>query len=156
MTAEPVTYPRHQGTYRCDPEQVAYVRAALRELLDGRPKADDLILIASELAANAVMHSHGVSFEVRCEVRPDYVLVAVEDMGVWVPRQPNKDDRPHGLDVVNALAGPGNWSITGSAHGRTVAWARLYFDDLDLDQFLAAANEDLLTHAGTASPNPAL
>ena len=127
MTAELVTYPWHEGIYRSDPAQVGFVRSALRELLAGCPRADDAILVASEFAANAVVHASGDRFVVRCEVHPDHVYLVTEDLGRWVPRQPHHDGRPHGLDLVNALAGPGNWSILTSPAGNTRAWARLDF-----------------------------
>ena len=44
-------------TYPGTPDQIAVVRADLRGLLAGCPVADDAILCASELAANAVLHS---------------------------------------------------------------------------------------------------
>jgi anti-sigma regulatory factor (Ser/Thr protein kinase) len=127
MTAELVTSSTHEGTYRCDPAQVRFVRSALRELLAGCPRADDAILVASELAANAVVHSSGDRFAVRCEVHPDHVYLKIEDLGRWVPLQRHEDDRPHGLDLVESLAGPGNWSILSSPGGHTRAWARLEF-----------------------------
>jgi serine/threonine-protein kinase RsbW len=127
MTAELITSSTHEGTYRSDPAQVRFVRSALRELLAGCPRADDAILVASEFAANAVVHSCGDRFAVRCEVHPDHVYLVTEDLGRWVPRQRHADDRPHGLDLVNALAGPGNWSILSSPAGHTRAWARLDF-----------------------------
>ena len=34
------------------------------------------------------------------------------------------DGRPHGFDVVAAIAGAGNWGIDGDAGGR-VAWATI-------------------------------
>jgi anti-sigma regulatory factor (Ser/Thr protein kinase) len=127
MTAELIAWPLHEGTYRSDPAQVGFVRSAVRELLAGCPRADDAILVASELAANAVVHSSGDRFAVRCEVHPDHVYLMTEDRGRWVPPQPHEDGRPHGLDLVNALVGPGNWSILTSPGGHTRAWARLQF-----------------------------
>jgi two-component sensor histidine kinase len=92
--------------------------------------AEETILVASELAANAVIHSSsrqpGGRFIVRAEVCPgDYVWVEVEDQGdIWADQRA-RDDRPHGLDIVQAVAGDGNWGVDGDAtHGR-VAWARL-------------------------------
>ena len=125
MTAELATDRRHEGTYRCDPAQVAFVRSVVRELLAGCPRAEDAILVASELAANAVVHSAGDRFAVCCELYPDHVYLVTEDLGRWVPHQRDHDDRPHGLDLVNALAGPGNWAILTSPGGHTRAWARL-------------------------------
>lgn len=117
------SYPGERG-------QVRQVRAAIFPLLDGCPLADDAVLIASELAANAAVHSGsaapGGRFTVRAEVRRgDYVRIEVEDQGGPWTRRGTADDRPHGLDLVAALAGPGNWGVDGGPeHGRVV-WARL-------------------------------
>ena len=80
----------------------------------------------SEFATNAVVHSasrHGGSFTLRAEVGQDRVRIEVEDSGGPWRDGPN-DGRPHGFDVVTALAGAGNWGIDGDAGGR-VAWAWL-------------------------------
>jgi anti-sigma regulatory factor (Ser/Thr protein kinase) len=74
------------ATYPGRPEQVRAVRADLRGLLDRCPMADDVILCASELAANAALHSHsawpGGEFTVRVKVSPgDYAWIEVEDNG---------------------------------------------------------------------------
>ena len=45
-------------TYPGTPEQVGAARADLRSLLQGCPLADVILLCASELATNAVLHSH--------------------------------------------------------------------------------------------------
>lgn len=119
-------------TFPGELRQVKRVREALSPLLDRFefPRADDAILIASELAANAVVHSRSSApcgqFILRAEIYPlHYVWIEVEDQGgAWVPR-PHDAERPHGLDLVDKFAGPGNWGIDGdSLHGRQV-WARL-------------------------------
>jgi anti-sigma regulatory factor (Ser/Thr protein kinase) len=82
--------------------------------------------IASELAANAVLHSvsAGEFFTVRCQARPGHVWIEVEDLGgPWQPGPPG--DRPHGLDIVHALAGPGNWGTRTTSEGDRIVWARL-------------------------------
>lgn len=110
--------------------QIRLVRATIALMLDDCPLADDAILIASELAANAVMHSNsaapGGQFTVRAEACPgDYVRIEVDDQGgLWTPRG-CKDDRPHGLDLIHALTGTGNWGIHGDAERGRTAWARL-------------------------------
>ena len=112
------------------PEQVQRVRADLGALLNRCPLADEAILVASELAANAVTHSSsrqpGGRFIVRGVMCPgDYVRVEVEDQGdTWAGHHP-RDGRPHGLDIVQAIAGDGNWGIDGDAALGRVAWARL-------------------------------
>jgi len=118
---------RYTGTYPADPAQVRHARAALAALLRDCPRADDAILVASELATNSVRHSSsrdGGEFTLRAEARQDYVRIEVEDAGGPWRDGPRDDGRPHGFDVVAAIAGPGNWGIDGEARGR-IAWARL-------------------------------
>ena len=118
---------RHTGTYPAEPGQVRHARAALAGWLGGCPRADEAILVASEFAANSVLHSSsrdGGEFTLRAEVRADRLRIEVEDAGGQWRDEPRDDSRPHGLDVVTAIAGPGNWGIDGDARGRT-AWATL-------------------------------
>jgi hypothetical protein len=84
-------------------------------------------MIGSELAANAIVFhsaSMGEFFTVRCEKHPGYVWVEAEDLGgPWQPKPP--DDRPHGLDIISALAGPDNWGTEKTSDGDRIVWARL-------------------------------
>lgn len=118
------------GTYPGERGQPRLVRVAVASLLKGFPRADDAIVIASELAANAVVHSNsgapGGQFTIRVEVRrSDYVWIEVEDQGgPWV-RSENDDSRVHGLYLVDALAGAGNWGIDGDAEHGHIVWVRL-------------------------------
>jgi anti-sigma regulatory factor (Ser/Thr protein kinase) len=86
-----------------------------------------VILVASEFATNSVLHSdsgqEGV-FTLRAELRQDHVRIEVEDAGGPWRGGMRDGGRPHGFDVVAAIAGPGNWGIDGDAGGR-VAWAWL-------------------------------
>jgi hypothetical protein len=73
-----------------------------------------------------VLHSasRGESFTIRAELHPDYVRVEAEDLGgPWRSRR--HDDRPHGLDVVEALTGPDGWGTKPASDGGRVVWARL-------------------------------
>jgi anti-sigma regulatory factor (Ser/Thr protein kinase) len=93
--------------------------------------ADEVILCASELAANAVLHSHsrlpGGTFTIRVRVNPgDHAQIEVEDNGgPWTARMRDGAGH-HGLDIVNALAT--DWGIDDNHAARTI-WAR--FDWLD-------------------------
>jgi len=113
-------------TYPGTPEKISAVRADLRTLLDGCPMADDALICASELATNAVLHSHSRlpcgTFTVRGKISPgDYAWVEVEDDGgLWTPAA-SDPERGHGLDIIQALAD--DWGIDGDHHGRTV-WVR--------------------------------
>src|SRR6185312_4657264 len=100
---------------------------ALAGWLAGCPQADEAILVASEFATNSVLHSasrHGGAFTLRAEVRQDRVRIEVEDAGGPWRGGMRDDGRPHGFDVVAAIAGPGNSGIDGDVCGR-VAWAWL-------------------------------
>jgi serine/threonine-protein kinase RsbW len=107
-------------------EHIRVVRADLRALLGDCPMADDLILCASELAANAAIHSRsrmpGGTFTVRATIRPGhYAWVEVEDSGgPWTPAI-SDPTRRHGLDIVCALAT--DCGIDGDDTIRVI-WAR--------------------------------
>lgn len=75
-----------EQVYPGNEEQLARMRAAIRPLLDNCPVADDVVLIMSELAANAVRHSRsgreGGTFTARLlNVPGQYVLGEIEDGG---------------------------------------------------------------------------
>ena len=126
MRAEQVTVTYYAGIYPSRADQVQHVRRAVARYLTGCPAAADAVLILSELAANAVLHSasRGQFFTVRAELYPDYVWVEAEDLGgPWRRQRP--DGRPHGLDVVEALTGPDGWGVETTTAGGRVVWARL-------------------------------
>lgn len=120
------TTSRYKRTFHGRTDQVSQVRRDIAAHLTGCPAADDLVLIASELAGNAVLHSQsrGEFFTVRCQAHPAYVRVEVEDLGgPWGPRSP--DDRPHGLDLITELAGPDGWGTQTTGDGDRIVWAQL-------------------------------
>jgi serine/threonine-protein kinase RsbW len=116
----------YTASYPAEPVQVRQVRAALAALLRDCPRADDAILVASEYATNSIVHSasHGGEFTLRTEVQPSRLRIEVEDAGGPWPGGPSDDGRPHGFDVVAAIAGPQNWGVDGDTGGR-IAWATL-------------------------------
>jgi anti-sigma regulatory factor (Ser/Thr protein kinase) len=108
--------------YRGEPGEVARVRRDLAVYLGSITQADDLILIASELAANSVVHSASQMFVMRYEIFSTYVWVESQDSGAdWNPRQP--DDRPHGTDLIELLAE--EWGTERSTKGDRITWARV-------------------------------
>lgn len=113
-------------TFPASAEQVGNVRRAIRSYLGLCPASDDVTLIVSELATNAILHSRsgpGGTFTVRAELHPSWVWIEVEDAGgQWT--DPGHDDRPHGLAIVGELAR--EWGRSTRPHGRTV-WARVDF-----------------------------
>jgi serine/threonine-protein kinase RsbW len=126
MRAAPVAATCYTGIYPGHTDQLHHVRCAMARHLAGCPAADDATLILSELAANAIVHSasRGQFFTVRAGLYPDYIWIEAEDLGgPWRRRHP--DDRPHGLDVVQALTGPNGWGVETTTDGGRVVWARL-------------------------------
>jgi serine/threonine-protein kinase RsbW len=112
------------------PEQVAQVRAFLAGVLAGCPAAADAILLANELASNAVRHSDSRlprgEFRVRAEICAEQsVRVEVADAGGrWAgsgsESEPGCEEWPggRGLLIVEAIAS--SWGVTGDETGRTV------------------------------------
>jgi serine/threonine-protein kinase RsbW len=118
-------------TYPGTTEHVRIVRAHLRTVLHECPMADDLILCASELAANAGLHSRsrlpGGTFTVRAKIGPgDHAWIEVEDDGG--PTSPGMRGAAghHGLDIVHALST--DWGVGGDHTARTI-WAGFDWSD---------------------------
>ncbi len=118
-------------TYPGSIEHISAVRADLRPLLRDCPMADEVILCASELAANAAIHSRsrlpGGTFTVLVTINPgDHAQIEVEDDGgPWAPGISDSAAH-HGLDIVRALAT--RWGIDGDHTARTI-WARFDWPD---------------------------
>jgi histidine kinase-like protein len=139
-----VTAGSYHQVFQGQPEQVCQVRHAVGQHVRDTPVADDVVLIASELAANAVLHSKsaGEVFAVSCQVSPQCVRVEVADLGgEWCT--PELDGRPHGLDLITALAT--KWDIKPGTGGCRVVWARIDFPGRGMK------NEDLLTRRESRS-----
>ena len=118
--------PGYTGTFRGRAEEAARVRREIAAYLGACPATDNIVLIADELAANAIIHSRsrGGTFRVRCQLTSGSARIEVEDLGgPWRPRQPG--DRPHGLDIIQALTGQDGWGTQAAGTGGRIVWARL-------------------------------
>lgn len=118
----------HRRTFPAQPDQVREARAFVRHALAGCPVSDDAVLCASELAGNSVVHSAsgrpGGTFTVSAEIRHgDHVRVEVRDAGGRWNQRAYGDGRPHGLDIVRAVAA--DFGIAGDALTGWIVWARL-------------------------------
>jgi serine/threonine-protein kinase RsbW len=117
-------------TFRGEPGQVPLVRDFVSRYLDGRhcpaEAVQDILVCATELAANAVLHSRsglpGGHFSVEIACAGQSVHVTVEDSGgPWAEHGTGDIDAEcgRGLPVVAALSA--DTGITGDAAGR-MAW----------------------------------
>ena len=123
----PTAAPRDQ-VFPARPDQVREARRFLATVLNGCPVANEAILCLSELVANSVLHSDsgkvGGTFTVRAEVHErDYVWIEVEDNGGPWDQHIRPDSRPHGLDIVRALAADSG--IDGDPLTGWIVWARI-------------------------------
>jgi serine/threonine-protein kinase RsbW len=142
----------YSHSYPGTADQVSLARGALRKFLASWPRLDDAVSVGGELANNAVLHSRSglpggvytLHAAVSRSVGVTYVAVA-DAGGPWDRR--GEVVRRHGLDVVEALAGLGNWGVNGSEDGWLV-WAYLLWpgpfprDRGELKTLLAANGDD--------------
>ncbi|MEU5838918.1 ATP-binding protein [Streptomyces diacarni] len=97
------------STARCVPLVRTQVRKALHERGYARSDIDDAVLVASELATNAVVHGHfpGHLFEVGLTPSDDTCLIEVSDSSPRLPRAlaaSAADESGRGLQLVSTLA----------------------------------------------------
>jgi hypothetical protein len=101
----------------------------LHRMLQGCPAAHEVVLCASELATNALLHSDtreaGGTFPGRAEITSgESVTIEVEDDGGCWAEPRLHPVHGHGLDIVGALTD--DWGIREIGK-RRVVWARLHW-----------------------------
>jgi two-component sensor histidine kinase len=114
------------------PANAAVVRRSIAADLSERhldpERIDDVVLVASELVSNAVVHATSEvdeDLDVTWDVRPDCVLIQVVDASPEMPRPRSTDEtdtRGRGLSIVAALAL--DWGVRRTGSGKQV-WARV-------------------------------
>lgn len=122
------------------PERLADVRERVRQIVGDVDGVDDVVLVASELATNAIRHSAsgepGGSYELQVVALSDAWHVRIGDQGPR--RSPNPTDKldadeaGRGMAVVAGLAR--SWAVIGNSAGRTV-WAEIQYpaDDIEAE-----------------------
>lgn len=114
----------YTGVFPGRADQVGKARREMALYLAGCPVADDALIVLSELATNAVLHSRSGHdfFTVHAELSDHHARLTVEDAGgTWEEPAPASTDGGRGLQIVAALAEA--WGIDGDTHGRVI-WAR--------------------------------
>jgi anti-sigma regulatory factor (Ser/Thr protein kinase) len=115
-----------------DPASAAFVRRSIADDLANQAIApdciDDIVLVASELVGNAVIHTSaraGDELDIWWDIEPDSVVVRVVDYSTDLPRRRSTnetDTRGRGLSIVAALAL--DWGVRRTERGKQV-WARV-------------------------------
>jgi anti-sigma regulatory factor (Ser/Thr protein kinase) len=119
----------HETVLAADAGSAAEARAFVVEhLVEHRLLylVDDVRLVASELATNAVVHAQTV-FTVILEGHPDSVLLTVRDGSHTVPALPRTlshepDITGRGLVIVNMMSQA--WGVAGEEDSGKSVWAR--------------------------------
>ncbi|MBN9107237.1 MAG: ATP-binding protein [Pseudonocardia sp.] len=113
---------RHR--YRPDRESCVQVRRDMRAFLDrcqvDADAAEDALLIANELACNAVDHAH-TPFSLTATLSPGSLRIELTDGSSEAPRlQPHDTtaERGRGLQMVEHLSS--RWSFRRNGSGKTV------------------------------------
>jgi anti-sigma regulatory factor (Ser/Thr protein kinase) len=120
-------------TFAGAPEEISNVRHFVRQMIESCPVTDDVVLLASELAANAVRHTASGAdgtFCVLVRTVDRCVRVEVHDLGsVTAPavrRCESPGESGSGLALVEAIAS--RWGFHGGQLGRVV-WFELDWSD---------------------------
>ncbi len=108
-----------------NPRSAHFVREFVRGTLGDTPQTDAAVLLASELAANAIQHSQG-DFEVGIHSGSDGTLrVSVSDRSEQAPRLGEPPSpyagRGRGLHIVEAMSQ--EWGVESTSRGKTVWFA---------------------------------
>jgi anti-sigma regulatory factor (Ser/Thr protein kinase) len=118
----------HASVFDAQPASVPKARDFVEWHLDAHGRsdvADDVRLIVSELATNAVVHGRGVPFTVSLEEAAGSVRVAVHDdgVGMFAPRlaRPDLVETGRGLVIVEAVSAA--WGVSADASGSKSVWA---------------------------------
>lgn len=103
-----------------EPREIASVRHMVRSVVGESVAAQDLVLIVSELATNAVLHA-GTPFRVSVSV-DSVVRLEVADESHEMPTKAVGGITNHGLDIVDLLAA--RWGIDTNPVGKTI-WVEI-------------------------------
>lgn len=142
------------------PERLADVREQVRRIVGDVDGVDDVVLVASELAGNAIRHTMsgapGGSFVLELAEFQDAWHVRVTDQGgLTSPTSgtaADGDETGRGLPVVIALARA--WGVIGDSTGRAV-WAEVPFpEDAIAAEFYEGVVRDRTESALSLSSRP--
>lgn len=106
--------------YEPEPLSVRNIRQIVgKGLRDTTTHSDDVVLVASELATNAVIHAQ-TAFRVRLTAQNHIIRLEVTDQSSTIPVMEELGQAQRGLRIVQAVAT--DWGIDPTPTGKTV-WA---------------------------------
>jgi len=125
---QPRTEWSHATRFDADPASVAKARTFDECHLEAHGRSrlvDDLRLIVSELATNAVVHGGAVPFTVSLEEAAGSVRVAVHDDGAATiaPRLARREISETGRGLVIVEAVSTDWGVSAEPTGSKSVWA---------------------------------
>lgn len=145
---------RWRRVFPGEDRQLSLARRWLESLLPDCPAREDVLCIATELGANAILHTasgRGGHFVLEVIRQKSSVRVAVEDSGAADAPQVIDDpegEQGRGLLVVQGLSA--RFGALGDHRGRTV-WAEVPWDDADTTTFASPQDlRDAVIHDGLA------
>lgn len=142
-TPGPTPARRWQRVFPGQEPEIATLRRWITSLLPTCAARDDLVVVATEIATNAIAHtaSRGTWFAAELALSPSAVCIAVLDCGGPTEPRPEASgpdgESGRGLQMVSALSISAGH--TGDHRGRLV-WAQLTWESEDLPRPAAEQN----------------
>jgi anti-sigma regulatory factor (Ser/Thr protein kinase) len=108
-----------QRDFEPEPQSAQAVRRFVEDALPGAPSLDDVVLAASEFAANVIRHAQ-TSFTVRLNTDEERVRLEVSDGSSIIPAVEDLSESYRGLRMIEAISS--RWGVEATESGKTV-WA---------------------------------
>jgi len=108
-----------QQDFESEPQSAQAVRRFVEDALAGAPSLDDVVLAASEFAANVIRHAQ-TPFTVRLDTDEDRVRLEVSDGSSIIPAVEDISESYRGLRMIEAISS--RWGVEATRSGKTV-WA---------------------------------
>ena len=105
--------------FEAEPESAAAVRRFVQAAIPEAPILDDVVLAASELAANVIRHAK-TEFTVQLIDRTDVIRIEVSDGSSIIPAIEDLTESQRGLRLIEAISE--NWGFETTDTGKKV-WA---------------------------------
>jgi anti-sigma regulatory factor (Ser/Thr protein kinase) len=108
-----------QEDFEPDPQSAQAVRRFVEHALAGASALDDVVLAASEFAANVIRHAQ-TPFTVRLNTDEERVRLEVSDGSSIIPAVEDLSESYRGLRMIEAISS--RWGVEATESGKTV-WA---------------------------------